>query len=486
MGKKELQRKFDSLRSSIKPIDKAEPKPSSISGKNWLASDERLASKAKAQGVEITSGRQRKAVESQAKGSSKKMQATKKTTKPPVEVVEDDETDDAEIFRSTNFVAADFGGQKRTLVLVKPSQCEFSDDARLNRNREGWDTKKLTALKGSVQRAGYTTPCVGWMKGKKIIIGRGSQRLKVGQELEAEGYEDLRLPVVFRPEPKTDADFRDILLDTLEDNTYRYADDWRTRVQSFTVLKDNFGMSDVQIGKATGFSHTVVNQHLKAVDVAEKLPAIAKALQEETIMPREAALLTTAQYRQGGTKDGELDLEAVKQGFEDALTAANEQGSAIIRKQHLPPSPNASSRGGQGGQTGLGMPWLKLIQEAASIRETKPDPDVDVPRDILLFISLFKGQVKQPAMLARLHKQGDESFDWLIELQQWIVSKDKAAAKRKSDAAAKKAAKEAEAEEPQAPKASKKAAPAPKPATPQQKAAAPKRRPVMVDADIEE
>jgi hypothetical protein len=134
------------------------------------------------------------------------------------------------------------------------------------------------------------------------------------------------------------------------------------------------------------------------------------------------------------------------------------------------------------------MPWLKLIQEAGSISEEKPQPDVDIPREILLFISLFKGQVKQKDLLARLHKHGDETFDWLIELADWIKQKDKAAAKKKADAAAKKAAKEAEIEEPEpAPKASKKAAPAPapKPATPAQKAAAPKRRSVMID-EIEE
>ena len=413
--------------------------------------------------------------------------ANKQAKRKPVEIEPEEEQEEEQAFEldldtlpQMGFVNVQIGNEKRAFAYVKPSQCVFTDIPELNRKREGWTVDKVAGLKESVRRRGYKTACVGWMDGKTIVIGRGSQRLKVGQELEAEGLDTLRLPVNFVKKPTTQEEIAALLLDSLEDNTYRYSDDWMTKVQTFQTLRDTFGLSDVAIGQATGFSHTLVNQHLKAVDVAEKVPAIAKALQEEVIMPREAALLTTAQYRKGNTKDGELDLDAVKQGFSEALEAAEASGSSVIRQAHLPPKPSANPHSPEGGGIGtsLGVPWLKKIQEACAISAEKPQADVDVPRDIQLFISLFRGQVQPKALLTRLHKQGDESFDWLIEFEAWIKSQEKAKAKAKDARETAKAKKAAEAEE--EPEEEK---PAPKkPATPSQKAKQPRRN-VMVEIE---
>lgn len=293
------------------------------------------------------------------------------------------------------------GTPKGQFVVIKPSQAQFTEIPGLNRNREKWDLAKVEDLGLSIRQRGIVTPLVGYAENKKIKIVRGAQRLKIAQQLEAEGYQlegkPVLLPVTLIAKPESDEDIQTILLDAVADHAHRYEDDYSTRVESFKTLRD-LGMSLEEIGKQTGYSHTLVDQHLKVSSV--KL--LSEAAQKGHPV-KQLAAFTTKAYQTKDEKTGKLsfDQKKIKEALEESIKAANATGGNKIKEVHI-----QGARGTSTKSASLGISWLKKILDA---------PSGVVPTEFVLFLRVYLGQAKLDDVL-KLAKRNKVSLDWISEV----------------------------------------------------------------------
>lgn len=305
-------------------------------------------------------------------------------------------------------------------IMIKPSQASFSDIPQFNRNRENWDLAKVEDLGLSIRERGIITPLVGYVDGKSIKIVRGSQRLKIAQALEADGFKRdgnlILLPVTLVDKPESDEEIQTLLLDTVADNTHRYEDDYKTRCQSFQTLRD-MGMTLEEIGKQTGFSHTLVDYHLKTC----KIKPLFEAIQTGKINAKQAAAFTTKSFM---TKDdkGKVvpDLKKINEGLKETIAKANETGGKV-REVHV-----SSNRGtGTKKAASLGTSWLKKILDA---------PNGVVPTEFVLFLRVYLGMANFDEVI-KLAKRNKVDLDWLKEVD---FEPKKKAAKKAAKASDKK------------------------------------------------